>query len=897
MTTERREPAPGTSFNRYPLFVVSVCFAAGILVAKYAAVDPRLSLAVCAITAIASLVFRSKPLATALVAVAFAAGGALVAYSEQASVRTNRIKVLFDSGTIASGSVVDVEGVLAGRPEPSVDGEFITLGTEKLRYRAEDRDVSGNVRIFVPETDNADLRSEIPHLKYGSRVRVACRLEREDEYLNPGVIRRPEMLDRLGIDATCTVKSPRLVEHIADESVLLPLAWVYERRANLIDDFRHNLSPSAGGVMIASLLGDKYFLDKKTADLFREGGTFHILVISGLHITFIGGLFLLFLRQLTRNRWAQFIVTCTVLWAYTLAVGADVPVVRAAIMFTIMLFSYAVYRQGTLVNSLGICSLVILAWRPSDLFNPSFQLTFMSVAAIVSCAYPLIERLRQIGGWIPSAAQPFPPKVPEWLRLSCEMLYWDPVAWRLESQRQIWTANLFKSPTIRLVERSRSAAKYVFEAALVSLIVQLWMLPLTVVYFHRVSVASVLLNLWVGFFIALESFAAVIGALVSHLNSFLAAAFFMVAEATNWLMLALPALLADNRIASFRLPAYTHGWSAIYCLYFLPIVYFVLALNNWKPFSLKGAADSQFRILFVATTVSIALLAIVVFHPLSSPRPDGRLHLDLLDVGQGDCALITFPDGETLLVDGGGKPSYRSGSDETDAFEPDTRGIGESVVSAFLWDRGYSSIDHILATHADVDHIEGLNDVARDFSVGSAIFGRTPSNDADFAALAEILARRQIPVETIARGDRFRFGDAVVEVLYPKVAQDANDVSDNNHSVVLRIVFDHRTFLLTGDIERAAENDLLNGGGTLRSDVVKVAHHGSRTSSTQEFVDAAGAKYAVISVGRTSPFGHPHPEVVERWTASGAEVMTTGERGMISVSTDGRDLEVETFIK
>ena len=143
--------------------------------------------------------------------------------------------------------------------------------------------------------------------------------------------------------------------------------------------------------MIASLLGDKYFLDKDTADLFREGGTFHILVISGLHITFIGGLLLLFIRRLTRNRWTQFIVTMRVLWAYTLAVGADVPVVRAAIMFTIVLYSYVIYRQGSLLNSLGVCGLILLVWRPSDLFNPSFQLTFVSVAAIVAMAYPLIE--------------------------------------------------------------------------------------------------------------------------------------------------------------------------------------------------------------------------------------------------------------------------------------------------------------------------------------------------------------------------------------------------------------------------------------------------------------------------------------------------------------------------
>ena len=103
-------------------------------------------------------------------------------------------------------------------------------------------------------------------------------------------------------------------------------------------------------------------------------------------------------------------------------------------------------------------------------------------------------------------------------------------------------------------------------------------------------------------------------------------------------------------------------------------------------------------------------------------------------------------------------------------------------------------------------------------------------------------------------------------------------------------------FLLTGDIERQAESELIAGGGTLTADLIKVPHHGSRTSSTQPFIDATGAKFAVISVGRHSPFGHPHPEVVERWKAAGAKVMTTGERGTISVSTDGKDLVITTFV-
>lgn len=891
-----------TSFFRFPLLVLSMFFAAGILAAKCLTVDWRFVALVCGTAAIAALVLQRHAAATLLVCAAFAAAGMLALYAENASIRSDRIKVLYDSGVIGSGAVVDIEGVLGGRPEAAFDGEFLTIQVEKLWQRGEERNVSGNVRIFVPGRSGSagEFRREDPELhalKYGSRIRVACRLEREDEYLNPGVITRSELLDRQGIDATATLKSARLIEHIADESVFLPLAVVYDQRARLIDTFRRNLGPSAAGVMIASLLGNKHFLDKDTADLFREGGTFHILVISGLHITFIGGLLLILVRSLTRDRWLQFGITVAALWAYTLAVGADVPVVRASVMFTVVLFSYAIYRRSDLLNSLGLCALILLVWRPSDLFNPSFQLTFVSVAAIVSCAYPLIENLRAIGTWTPTAARPFPPNVPIWLRRFCEAVYWNIEAWAVEARKQIWTARPFKMPYggARDMTLLRSGLRFTFEAVAVSLIVQLWMLPLSVVYFHRVSISGVLLNVWVGFFIAAESFAAVIGAVVAQASNGLSRPFFLFAEISNWGMLALPRLFADNGWTSFRLPAYTGRGIMVYAAYALVLVFFAAALAQWKPFALDASRwPLKTKPLITAATLAGTLLAVVVLHPLSDPPADGRLHIDHFDVGQGDAALVTFPTGETLLVDGGGTFDYRK-DDDADRPEPDTMSVGEAVVSQALWHRGLSHIDHILTTHADADHVGGLVDVAKNFDIGSAIFGRMPADDEDLTRLANVLDRRGIPVERIGRGDRFSFGDVLVEVLHPLHGYNGDSPSDNDHSVVLRLVYGSRSFLLTGDIESAAEQALLSGGGTLRADVVKVPHHGSRTSSTEAFVDAVGAEFAVISVGRSSPFGHPHADVVDRWKRSGAQVLTTGTSGMLSISTDGRDLRIDTY--
>lgn len=889
-------------YNRYPMLWLAAGFASGVAAADFLNVDLRLSFTACILFAFASFIFRGHRFGSILILLAFASAGIAGAVAEKSSVAPDRLKILYDNSTLRSGDPVEIEGVLLGRPEPSADGAVLSLSTKKLTIRGQQIDVSGNVRLYltVSPSETSLFQSPVPNLNYGSRLKIATKLDRDDEFLNPGVISKIQILDRLGIDAVGSIKSVLLIEKIADESVCLPLAWVYNQRANLIESFRANLSPRAAGVLIASMLGNKNFLDKSTADLFREGGTFHILVISGLHITFIGGLLLWLLRRITSGRWLQFATTTSILWGYAMAVGAEIPVVRATIMMTVLLFSFVIYRQIRLLNSLGFCTLILLVWRPSDIFNPSFQLTFVSVAAIVAVALPLIETLRKIGGWMPNAETTFPPDVPRVLKRLCESLYWNAEVWAYESKRQIWSGNIEKSPYLstRVRQIGQKTFRRIFEGLLVSLIVQIFLLPLSVIYFHRVSVMGIFLNLWVGINIVFLALAAVVATAAAEASSLLAAGLFAVAELFTRLMLVMPGLFSDAGLLNFRLPAYPgNGW-IVYFLYFIPILYLAAGINHWRPFELRRG-QWWLRRNFVLPGVAgfAVLLFVIIFHPFSSPPADGRLKIDFLDVGQGDAALVTFPDGTTLLVDGGGRKIFRRDDDESEMFERDVRGIGEAVVSEFLWHRGYSRIDHILATHADADHMQGLSDVTRNFRLGSAIVARTPAPDADFADLAATLSKRGVPVEIVSRGDRLNVGGATLEILYPIKSDDPDAVSDNDHSIVLRIIFGHRVFLLTGDIERRAETELVSSGGTLEADLIKVAHHGSRTSSTQAFVEAVGAKYAVIPVGRSSPFGHPHPDVVQRWNAAGAVVMTTGERGMISVSTNGKDLEIVTFTK
>ncbi|HUQ31636.1 MAG TPA: ComEC/Rec2 family competence protein [Pyrinomonadaceae bacterium] len=908
-------PHQQPSFFPHPLAALAAAFALGILAARF--ISPRFNVVLmCSVVSSLAAVYgfaKRRGLATSLLLfLAFCSVGATLALLEKSSVTAERVRRLYDEGVIHTGEPVEVTGVMERAPEPGPDGFYLTLGVERLRFKGEEREASGQVLLFAPVRDRATLSDyELLELRYGARLRVMTALNRADNFRNPGVSTLTEYLERRSLDATATIKSPLLIERLDDERVFLPIYWAYEWRQRLLALIDEKFSIETSGVLSAALLGNRYQLSRSTAQRFRDGGTFHVLVISGLHISFIGGIILFLARRMTKRRVWQFIASAAFLWAFTFAVGAEVSVVRAALMFTIVALAPVLHRRARSLNALGCATLMLLIWRPSDLFDPSFQLTFLSVLAIVVISWPALERLQAIGSWRPTSETPYPPVCPHVVRALGEALFWSERDWQSEIEQSNYSYKLFKNPRAAQLGRLhlQRVLRYAFSAIVVSLSVQLTLLPLLVVYFHRLSVASLFLNIIVGALMAALALIASAALLLSTLGAWPAAPFFKLAEALSRLMVHSVDPFAAVGLASVRLPEYT-GWPFVfYLLYYAPLAVLAIKLAGWNPLrppapAIKiGWKRSLLRGPRAAAIALALLFTLIVLHPLSAGSPDGRLQIDFLDVGQGDAALLTMPDGTTLLVDAGGQPRFdysgRSAIEEEgeEPFERDTQSIGERVVSEYLWRRGLDHVDYILATHADADHIDGLNDIVRNFHVRAAIVGRAPALDPEFVRFAATTEKYGVPLYLTSRGDTFRFGAVEIMTLWPTRSADQAAPSGNNDSVTLRVSFGNRVFLLTGDIEQEAEGALTGSETPLQCDVVKVAHHGSRTSSTDTFVKAAHPAYAVISVGLSSIFGHPHKEVLERWRTSGAEILTTGKSGTITISTDGQDLKVETFVR
>lgn len=867
------------SFSRQPLAQLAVAFSVGIGFSNYFSTTLPVLLsvgAVCMAAAIAAVVRRRLLLAGLALLLATSAAGGTLAMQERRDERGNDLKEF-------AGRQVVITGVVSGPVEVGRDRLYLTLDVERLDVDGLERSVLGVVSLMAPlQTAEGEQEFRELQLRYGARIRVVARLNRGDEFRNPGVSPLSEYLERRGYDAIGFMKSATAITRLEDAGgwwgrVLGPLYLWRERLQREIDT---RFSAETAGVLDAALLGNRYNLSRETSERFREGGTFHVLVISGLHISFIGGLVFLAMKRLSRRRWLQFVVPTICVWSYSLAVGAEASVVRAAIMFTFAGLALVLFREASSLNALGAATLVLLVYRPNSIFDPSFQLTFLSVLAIVAIAWPLLQTCTAIGAWYLSRETPRPPVCSRELRWFCEVLFWSERNWTKELARSTYRYRLFKTPLAAKLERCRVQAclRYVFAAVVVSGSVQLVLLPLLIVYFHRLSFASLILNIVVSLLLAALTAVALAALLLSQLSLTLAAPLIHLTDAINWLMIHSVDPFTHFNLASIRLPEYSGSGALVYVVYFVPLLTLVVMR---KP-------------LRLAVLAQLLLVVVVVLHPLSH-KEEGKLRIDFLDVGQGDAAVITMPDGRVLLVDGGGRPVAA----DKDGMKTDRRSIGEAVVSEYLWWRGLDAVDYVLATHADADHIDGLNDVLRNFTVDAALVARTPADDPEYTRFAQTLSATQTPRATLQAGDVIRFGDVTIDVLWPPATTDLNAPSRNNDSIVLRVTYSQRSILFTGDIERNAERALTTSQSDLSADVVKVPHHGSKTSSTPPFIAATRAhmaptqtQTAIISVGQYSMFGHPHREVVERWQASGAQVLTTGKCGTITVTTDGTDLTV-----
>jgi competence protein ComEC len=850
---------------------------------------------------------RGKWTVTCLLLIqSFVCGGALWTINEVGT-GEDRVRKLFERGELAVEEPVEIWGTLNDAPELAPDRIYLSVAVEKVATLGRERAATGVAQIVAPLRDDRS-RDDYDRLSldYGSRVRILGNLSDRRGYLNPGSPDFDEMLEHRGFDATGVVKSPLLVENLGVGARSAVLHLLYRIRARAIAVTLRSFTQPTSGILVAALFGNRHYLSRDAAETFRAGGTFHLLVISGSHVAMIAMVALWLAKRLSGLRIIQYGLVTALMWAYALMVGAQPSITRAVVMLNIALVGRLIFRASIGANTLAASAIVLLAWQPRDVFSPAFQLSFLTVLMIVAVASPLYLRLKETGRWQSSMSTPYPPRAPKPVKWLAEFLFWNDREFREEMKRSPIRYRLEKPRAAVWLNRLRlqAPAAWVAVTLAATCVTQAGLLPLMIHYFHRISIVAPVANVVEALFISLSMLA---GAAYLLIHSIVGAWALKLAPAVNALgRLTVEAgrPMIEWRKASFRAPDFGDHWEIVFIAYFAAVLILIVAANEWNPLR-KGddAEDARRKMIGRAATAAsmIAITALgwlLAVHPFMHEYERGRLSVTFLDVGQGDAMLVSFPLGSLMLLDSGGRSGFDSpqGDEEDEGgFVEDRIGIGEAAVAPYLWRRGIKRLDWIAASHGDADHVEGFGEIVRGFEIGAALKGAPKRSDRPPSAFDRAALSAHAPLLTLKRGDALDIDGARVDVLSP--FSDLPPMSDNNESLVLRITFGARSFLLTGDVEKEAEARLVESAQRLRADVLKVAHHGSKTSSTIEFLETVKPRHAVISVAKLSPFGHPHPEALARLRTTNAHVWQTGECGAITISTDGDDLRVETFVK
>ena len=899
------------SFRYQPLFAVAVAFATGILVQHFLNLKIGYLLAgLCAALLIAVVVSQLNHQSYPILLIGLLLAGATLAGIEMQSLGPDRLRSQVESELLKTSEPAEVVGTLIAPPEKVPGRIYLDLSTEKISQFKAERNATGNIRLSLFLTDD-EVRQEFEnlHLDYGSRIRTLAILSRSEQYRNPGVTDFDEFLIQQGYDLAAQIKSPLLIENLGEGRCNPFLARLYNWRVRGLDAIDANFDRESAAILKAVVFGERHFLDNATQERFKAAGTFHILVIAGLHIAFAAGICLWLLSLLTKSRWLRLIILLPLLWGYVVMVGAQPPAVRASLVITVALFGDALFRAKFGINTISVSAIILLALRPSDLFTGSFQLTFLTVILIGLISVPLIERMRAIGQWRPASDRPYPPRCNRFIRWLSEVAFWhqsdhdkfmhgSPVQYRLDKSR---TAIILEKLRLQWLVRA------VLSTVIISITVQLGLLPVMALYFNRAAMVGIILNIPVALFmIAFLVFSGCF-LLAKFLVPALAGKIYFGVTASRYLLSESIDPFIKIDWASFRVPHYSGKFLILYLIYLIPILYSIVVIHLWNPLALRSVdtgnrvfAILRSRPLFYSYNIIFVSLAVIMFvlttvHPVSSYQP-GKLTLSFLDVGQGDSIFIRFPRGKTMLVDSGGRITFVRDTENDDPFAESGFSIGEAVVSRYLWSQGIDHLDYIVATHGDSDHIEGFTDVIKNFRIGEAITGVVPSNDPEFNTFKQLLDRRSVPLQILTRGDHLQIDDVEIEAMSPEKLANAPIQSENNHSLVLKLTYGERSILLTGDVEREAESQMLTLGEKLHADVLKVPHHGSRTSSIPPLLNAVHPTYAVISVGEYSRFGHPNIDVVERYQRAGIHLFQTGRNGTVTVATDGHTLDVSTYV-
>lgn len=724
----------------------------------------------------------------------------------------------------------------------------VLTGNHSDRYRS--------TKIYI------EVKKDI-EFQYGDKVVLQGVFRKGSEQRNTGGFHYQLYLKSINIYGTLKVQD---AQKISSDNVNIIEKGIHAIQSQMAENIENVLEKEEAQIVKGLLLGDTTALNEEVKEKFQIANISHVLAVSGMHIMYIMmGIEFVFEKWLGKRNSKCILILGIGL--YISITGFTSSVVRAGIMGIMHVIAFLLYRKNDIWTSIAISLGMILIQNPYAITGIGLQLSYLGTIGIIVFQKNIKQYLDNV-------------------RCIKNNMYIK------KSQRNF-----------KFVEKLKDMVSITLSA-------QLMILPVTLYHFNIIGIYFIITNILVSIMIGPIMFLSIMFILSSCIHV-------QISQFISiFLSLGIKALIQISELSN--LP-----FSKIYvvtpCVLVIILYYITIFVTNqiymiytdkhlnstrkriknlialmkyklyekkkdiWKVFQ-KMIKEKNIKLLILKTSMFIFFMTFLI----GIYQAQQKLEIHFLDVGQGDSCFIITPNHKTILIDGGGTTST-------------TFDVGKDTLIPYLLDKGYTKIDYIWISHFDQDHVGGILSVIEELKVEQIFISKQGEDSENYKRFLKLVKEHKLDVHEVKAGDKIIIGDIRFHVLWP-VEKQIEENMLNNNAMVMKLQYKSFSMLFTGDIEEIAEEKILdtykNDSNILKSTVLKVAHHGSKSSSTEQFLQAVNSKVAVIGVGENNMFGHPNDVVLERLKSFGMQIFRTDEKGEINISINRKGkIYVEEYIK
>ncbi len=694
----------------------------------------------------------------------------------------------------------------------------------------------GQVQLLSNPTQKVSAKllirfQDLQPLRYGKHLTLTGMLRQPKSQRNPGGFDYRAYLNRQKVSGIIYHQG---LLRIGEQSGFLPLRWIEALRfktERVIDRAYSGLESASSNALHAELLkgvllGKRGDVPTETLNIFRNSGTFHVLAVSGLHVGLVAFFCYFGLSIFRIPKKVLSLLTILAVVIYACLVGFRPSVFRASLMAILFLFASIIDRDADIYNLLAVAASVLLLINPTQVWDVGFQLSYVAVASIVYLVPKMEKPLRKL--------------------------------WEQPDSVDVST----------IVRYKNIAVKWLILSYLVTFAAQLGTGPLIAYHFYRAYPLGLIVGPFAVGLVSLIVCVGMVSVCVGFIWLPLAKLLAVVNHAIIFIFLNLIGIFGQKWGIMKLAP--TVGVIIVYIAIILGVTHWRKAYEHWR----------------IASLIALAVIACWVWD--SALHEKGRLlEVITLDVGQGDAAVVRLPNRRTILIDGGIQHTYFDVQKQRQVDYD----VGERIIEPYLDANSIRELDLVVLTHPDLDHGGGLGHILQNYEVKHILGISDMALDSQtHQRLRTIAKARDIPYSFRYKSEIELTADVELNLLHPidKASTNLLDENKNDDSLVLKLSYGEVDILFTGDIESNAETRLIKSRQDLRSEVLKVPHHGSRSSSNARFLDRVQPRYAIFSLGKDNRYQLPHAEVVARYQERNCVQLRTDQLGAIILKTDGK---------